>query len=158
MKLTNLLFTILFSVLIFTQCNPEEELNNGLDGEYIGTLTYEKERIDIKNFNSAPDTIHYFNDGVIENFTLKIQGQSYWTVVTFGEIIIQNDSLSFNLTEDYCPSNIDCAYDLDWSTVKYELEGNLLRLFFEQDWSEWQYNSSDKHITRSTKTYDLTKN
>jgi hypothetical protein len=149
----------IFAILIFNQCSKTEQFTVNLDGQYIGTLNGNWEKMDIKNFNTNPDTTYSGDNFKISNIKLIIDGSNYKFLysdrINTGTLLVETDSITFTMQSTNCPD--DCAEYLAGEKVKYEINQSEFKMIFFSDLYERQYNFTDKDFTKEKRVYELKK-
>lgn len=160
------IFSLLFALLVFTQCTKSEQFTTQFEGNYIGTFTGEWERTTIKNFKTDPDTVYSSKQLKDENVTLTIKNFDFGITRSnagdielptpisgnTGTFSIKGDSIFF---DPWCHDGGDCLIYISGGW-QYEFDESGLRLTNSYD--GWQQrNATDKEFTKGKSVYELKK-
>jgi hypothetical protein len=152
MKYITTLFLMSF---VFWQCT-KTDLSRPLDENYAGKMTFDREAIRIKHFNTQPDSIRDTTHFVFDDIRLTIRGDNYFTPLHAGTISRVGDSIRFNLLHNYCPLNADCVGYL-MEKLKYEdIQGDMKLTHFG-GWEEYIYNDTLKYVSKVNVVYEFKK-
>ncbi len=128
---------LLFSMFILGACDDNEIQPKGdiIDGIYEGKMYYEVDKFVFREemqFQSFRDTFIHLIDTF--DISIKIKGKNYFAGMGDGDYAIENDSILFNLVNDYCPPNADCGYFIAGQIFRIEQHVDSLFLVHDLDW------------------------
>ncbi len=109
------LFSAIVLLLLLSGCSMNDAVTTQPNGLYSGTMAFEWERVDVKNFATAPDSM-YYSGAYTQEFQVRFDGDIFtlpeYEILVSSTLLIEPDSISFGIIEVACEFVSDCGWIL----------------------------------------------